>query len=415
MMYTNNESDGGKGTPHLLLSLDNNGKKNNHSHNKKNSISNNSNNNSNINDISVGNSSSVPPTAQLPQKLVLPSGAGRAVPRTIMQSSINTKLKPKTVIAALRQGRPLPIEPSTTTNITTNIITTPAAAASSSSSSPPSRISDVLSGGGGGGRESKTEVQTKGTLVTSTSTNRTRLVQGKVKSTTTTPSPTSSSLLSTTPPTTGAVTVSETPSIFDEAPVEASLEYLTRPHRSWDSAVRTRELRMRKVQEQYRASTSRLTSTSSSLNSTQISTTTSPASERSLSRISFNSAPPTFGRAIAMSRALGSRTGTSSGVIRRGRLGMLPNNRTETEGLHVGGSRLLGQAALTTGVGFPTPLFTRQRPLPLGQTTSSLSVGSSVQTEGRGGGSDSNNHNSNSNSKGAVVRGGMREFAFSMQ
>ncbi|ORC89151.1 uncharacterized protein TM35_000131550 [Trypanosoma theileri] len=405
MMYTNNGGDRGKGTTsHLLFSLDNNNNNNNNNSISSNNNNNNNNNSNNNNGISGDPTTTTTTTTVRPQKLGLPTGAGRAVPRTIVQSSTNTKMKPKTVAAALRQGRPLPIEHPPIPNAST------AAAASFSSSSsplpPPSRNSDIISvvkeEQGGNKREGKP----KGALVTSTSTNKTRLIQGKVKPRAT-PSPSSSSLLGTTPttppPSSSALGTTESvePSIFDEAPVEASLEYLTRPHRSWDSAVRTRELRMRKIQEQCRVATSRYASSSLS-SSMQFSATTSPTSDRSLSRLSFNSAPPTFGRAIAMSPSLGSSI--NSGVLRRGRLGMLPNIRTEAEveGLSVGGNRLIGVSPQIAGVGFPTAPPARQRPLPLGQTTSSLSVGSSTPSESRG-------------NKGTGLRGGIREFAFSMR
>ncbi|KEG09238.1 hypothetical protein DQ04_05561020 [Trypanosoma grayi] len=175
------------------------------------------------------------------------------------------------------------------------------------------------------------------------------------------------------------------PSALDDAPVEASLEYLTRPHRSWDSAVRVREMWRRRTQEHYRAAASR--STSTSLASSMRSSTAFSASSSSVSGFTVRSAPPTVGRLRAPS------SGGGGGTLRRARFGALPSRPPESEGLAVGGSRL------------PLPLAppSRLKPLPLSRASVSPATDSSglTQSDGRG--------------VSASSFGEPRVFAFSMQ
>nr|CCC92103.1 conserved hypothetical protein [Trypanosoma congolense IL3000] len=118
-----------------------------------------------------------------------------------------------------------------------------------------------------------------------------------------------------------------TSSLLDNMPIEACLEYLTRPHRSWDSATRIRELQKQRAENSNRAARRR-----SSMNSLSASLQFSDTS--SVANLSVHSAPAGFGR-------LGSnpsRTDSKGGVIRRARFGSLPSAKPELDGLMVGGT-----------------------------------------------------------------------------
>ncbi|RNF27600.1 uncharacterized protein Tco025E_00161 [Trypanosoma conorhini] len=149
-------------------------------------------------------------------------------------------------------------------------------------------------------------------------------------------------------------------SIFDDVPVQASLEYLTRPHRSWDSAVRIRERAGRRQQREsarraWRGSSSLSTSvaSSASVSCASVNRAMSPSS------LSVRSAPPTFGHAHASVSPGGTQ---GSGTRRRGRFGVLPSLQPDPGGLAVGGSSL--------SVSLAPSALPRLRPVSPGQTSS---------------------------------------------
>ncbi|EKF26858.1 hypothetical protein MOQ_009434, partial [Trypanosoma cruzi marinkellei] len=182
------------------------------------------------------------------------------------------------------------------------------------------------------------------------------------------------------------------PSIFDDAPVQASLEYLTRPHRSWDSAVRIWERRGRR---QEREKNRRTWGNSGLSNSVASSTRLSCAASNkaaSSSSVSICSAPPTFGR---LQTPMSPGNSSGSGVLRRGRFGLLPSLQADPEGLAVGGSRLSPPVHLST--------MSRLKPLPQGSV-------SSPATTNTFGVSDSERQGVRT-----PLFGKVREFTFTMQ
>ncbi|ESL08634.1 hypothetical protein TRSC58_03660 [Trypanosoma rangeli SC58] len=167
------------------------------------------------------------------------------------------------------------------------------------------------------------------------------------------------------------------PSIFDDAPVQASLEYLTRPHRSWDSAVKIRERRGRR---QERETARRVWRSSSSLSNSVASSASvlCASSNRTVSHstLSVCSAPSMLSHPHA-SVSPGKTPGGAT--LRRGRLGLPLNLQPNPEGLAVGGSSLSVSLASST--------MSHLKPLPHGQTfsptTRSNTLGN-ASAEGRG-------------------------------
>lgn len=104
----------------------------------------------------------------------------------------------------------------------------------------------------------------------------------------------------------------ETTSFLDSAPVEMCLEYLTRPHTSWDSAVRTMERQRERIQTHQNSIYAR--SVASSRCASFASTASTAASVLESTMGSVASAPAGFPR----SSSNGSKT--CVGTLRRGRL-----------------------------------------------------------------------------------------------
>ncbi|EAN86966.1 hypothetical protein C3747_21g155 [Trypanosoma cruzi] len=182
------------------------------------------------------------------------------------------------------------------------------------------------------------------------------------------------------------------PSIFDDAPVQASLEYLTRPHRSWDSAFRIWERRGRRQEsEKNRRTWSNSGLSNSVAGSTRLSCASSNKAASS-SSISICSAPPTVGR---LRTQMSSGNSPGCGVLRRGRFGLLPSLQADPEGLAVGGSRLSPPAHFST--------MSRFKPLPQGGAFSPA-------TTNKFGISDSERRGVST-----PLLGKVREFTFTMQ
>ncbi|RNF10295.1 hypothetical protein TraAM80_01638 [Trypanosoma rangeli] len=184
------------------------------------------------------------------------------------------------------------------------------------------------------------------------------------------------------------------PSIFDDAPVQASLEYLTRPHRSWDSAVKIRERRGRR---QERGTARRAWRSSSSLSNSLASSASvlCASSNRMVSHssLSVHSAPPMLSHPHA-SVSPGNTPG--GGTLRRGRFGVPLNLQPSPEGLAVDGSSL--------SLSFASSTMSHLKPLPQDQaffpTTRSNTLGN-ASAQGRG--------------ANTPALGRVREFTFTMQ
>lgn len=158
-------------------------------------------------------------------------------------------------------------------------------------------------------------------------------------------------------------------SFLDDMPVEACLEYLTRPHRSWESATRIRELQKQRAENSSRAARRR--SASNSLSSSMQFSASS-----SVGNMSAHSAPPAFGRFGTGSTRAESR----GGIVPRARFGALPGAKPEPEGLMVGGT-----SVVVSGGQLPLRL---QPPLSFGECRSATagSVGFRPHGERCGGG-----------------------------
>ncbi|KAG8349147.1 hypothetical protein ERJ75_001235900 [Trypanosoma vivax] len=140
-------------------------------------------------------------------------------------------------------------------------------------------------------------------------------------------------------------TTAVTSSFLDDVPLETCLEYLTRPHRSWDSAIRIRELYRQRTEEHRRAVLSRTASVTEDR-----SARLSPAS--SASNFSIRSAPTTVGQTELKPLRTG-RLESRGGVLRQGRFGAPPGTKPEPEGLSVGGLALPASAVRPASRLFP--------------------------------------------------------------